>query len=107
MLGIPVVKLAVVGVVGVAVFAFVATGGKRPPQAAADQQTPTQCQFTVNADLLNVRSGPGTSNPIVGGYPHAATLTATTTVQNNFRKIDDTHWVSGDYLQPAASNKCQ
>lgn len=102
MLGIPVMKLAVIGGVGVVAAIALASNG----HGAGASPSQAQCKFQVNADVLNIRSGPGTDNVVVGHYRQGAAVTADNTVKGGFRRIDDTHWVSGDYLVAASGNTC-
>jgi hypothetical protein len=98
--GIPVIKLAVIGGVGVVAFALVAHRN-----ADASQSNP-QCAFTVNADVLNVRGGPSTGERVVGRLVQSQPVTAQPLVQNGFRQLDGTRWASADYLVAAAGNTC-
>lgn len=100
MFGIPVIKLAVVGGVGVVAFAMVAHHN-----AEASQGNP-QCAFTVSADVLNVRAGPATSARVVGRLVQSQPVTAQPVVQNGFRQLDGRRWASADYLVAAAGNTC-
>ena len=100
MFGIPVMKLAVIGGVGFVAFAVLA---HRNASASSSNQ---QCAFTVNADVLNVRAGPSTATAVVGRLVQSQGVTVQPVVQNNFRKIDDTHWASADYLVAAPGNTC-
>jgi len=98
--GIPVMKLAVIGGVGVAAFALLAH-----QNAGASQSNP-QCAFTVNADVLNVRAGPSTADRVVGRLVQRQAVTAQPMVQNGFRQLDGTRWASVDYLVAASGNTC-
>ena len=104
MFGIPVTKIVVLGVVGIAAYAYITSGGK--PIFKNTSDAAAACEFTVNADLLYIRNGPGTDSSKVGSYPHDAAVTATKTVQNGFRQVDGTHWVSNDFLVPKQGNTC-
>jgi uncharacterized protein YgiM (DUF1202 family) len=99
-LGIPVMRLAVIGGLGVAAFAFFAHRN-----AEASQSTP-QCAFTVNADVLNVRSGPSTGERIVGRLVQSQSVTAKPLTQNGFRQLAENRWASVDYLAAASGNTC-
>jgi putative chitinase len=59
-------------------------------------------QFTVTADTLNVRSGPGTSNPAVGTLSKGTVVTAVAE-QNGWKQITApvAGWASAQFLQPA------
>ncbi|AHI01408.1 hypothetical protein GCM10010174_09910 [Kutzneria viridogrisea] len=102
MFGIPVGKLVVVGGVGAVAVLYLISGNKGAGAAPGGPQ----CQYQVTADALNVRSGPGTGNRIVDSYRHGAEITADRLAQNGWRRVDDTHWVSNDYLTPAPGKSC-
>ncbi len=60
-------------------------------------------QFTVTADSLNVRSGPGGSNPTVAGSPLSrGTVVTAVADQNGWKQITApvSGWVSAQFLQP-------
>jgi hypothetical protein len=98
--GIPVMKLAVIGGVGVVAFAMIAH------RNADASQSNAQCAFTVNADVLNVRAGPATTERVVGRLVQSQSTTAQPVVQNGFRQLDGARWASADYLVAAAGNTC-
>ena len=100
MFGIPVMKLAVIGGLGVVAFAMIAHRN-----ADASQGNP-QCAFTVNADVLNVRAGPSTADRVVGRLVQSQAVTAQPLVRNGFRQLDGARWASADYLVAAAGNTC-
>jgi uncharacterized protein YraI len=61
-------------------------------------------QFTVTAASLNVRSGPGASNPTVAGSPLAKGVVVTGVAdQDGWKQISApvSGWVSAQFLQPA------
>jgi uncharacterized protein YgiM (DUF1202 family) len=93
-------KLAVIGGVGVVAFALLTHRN-----ADASGSNP-QCAFTVNADVLNVRSGPSTADRIVGRLVQSQPVTAQALVRNGFRQLDGTRWASADYLVAASGNTC-
>ena len=59
-------------------------------------------QFTVTADSLNVRSGPGTSNPAVGTLSKGTVVTAVAE-QGGWKQLTApvAGWASAQFLQPA------
>jgi putative chitinase len=61
-------------------------------------------QFTVAADSLNVRSGPGTGNAVVSSLTKGTAVTAVAE-QNGWRQITApvAGWVSAQFLQAAAA----
>jgi SH3 domain-containing protein len=80
-------------------------GGVPTPQPAA---TPAAGPlFTVTASTLNVRSGPGASNPTVAGSPLAqGTVVQGLQDQGDWKQVKAqgsgvTGWVSAKFLQPA------
>ena len=63
-------------------------------------------RFTVTADSLNVRSGPGASNPTVAGSPLARGVVVTGVAdQDGWKQISApvSGWVSARFLQPAGA----
>lgn len=83
-------------------------GGVPVPQPAAPAQPAAAGQpMTVSAAQLNVRSGPGTSNPSVSGSPLAkGTVVQAQPAQNGWAQIvvpgtGVAGWVNAAYLQPA------
>ena len=62
MFGIPTRGLVVVGVLAAAGFMYVANEGKK---LGVEEIVARECQMTVIADILNVRSGPADTQPIV------------------------------------------
>jgi hypothetical protein len=85
-------------------------GGVPTPQPATPAAQPAAAGqvFTVSAASLNVRSGPGASNPTVAGspLPHGTTVHVQQ-AQDGWTQITVpgsgvTGWVSSQYLQPAA-----
>lgn len=74
-----------------------------PAQPAADG-----ARFTVTADHLNVRSGPGASNPTVGAPLPQGTVVQAQQTQDGWTHVvvpatGATGWVSAKYLQPVAA----
>lgn len=61
-------------------------------------------QFTVAADSLNVRSGPGTTNAVVSSLTRGTAVTAVAE-QNGWKQITApvAGWVSAQFLQAAAA----
>lgn len=65
------------------------------------------CQFTVTADVLNVRSAPSTRSKVVGKVAEDDTVDAEPTVRNGFRKLADEGWVSEEFLTPVDDASCR
>lgn len=72
------------------------------PNLPPAQPTAGAARFTVTADELNVRSGPGTSNPATGTVAKGTVVTAVAD-QDGWKQITApvSGWVSAKYLQPA------
>lgn len=65
------------------------------------------CQFTVSADVLNVRSSPSTRAKVVDKVARNDALDAEATVRNGFRKLADDGWVAEEYLTPVEDASCK
>jgi hypothetical protein len=101
MLGIPVRGMIVIGVLAAAGVMYVANNMKQAaPAAAAD------CKVTVIADVLNVRSGPADTQPIVSTMPRDAVVRAERTVQNGYRMLDVGKWVHEEFVTPTSDSNC-
>lgn len=86
--------------------------GNSDPKAGGDGGGSTGsnspgCQFTVSADVLNVRSSPSTRSEVVGKFKEEATVDAEPTVRNGFRKLADRGWVAEEYLTPVDDASCE
>ncbi|MFD3875156.1 SH3 domain-containing protein [Streptomyces sp. NPDC058623] len=96
-------------------------GGGLTAQAAAPARTTgaavelapagvlaTQCYYRVNASGgLQIRSGPGTRYSVVGSYPNGATVLASASITNGFRKVGTNRWASAAYLVRITSYPCE
>lgn len=102
MFGISKQTLIVVGaaVVVLLLFSFRDGGG-----AGASGQG--SCEFTVAADVLNVRQGPALDAPVVGKLTGDEQTGAQGTVRNGFRKIAAEKWAAEEYLEPEGGNSCR
>ncbi|MFD3874763.1 SH3 domain-containing protein [Streptomyces sp. NPDC058623] len=68
----------------------------------------TQCYYRVNASGgLQIRSGPGTTYSVVGSYPNGATVLASASTTNGFRKVGTNRWASAAYLVRITSYPCE
>ncbi|HEU4346887.1 MAG TPA: SH3 domain-containing protein [Actinoplanes sp.] len=65
---------------------------------------PDKCQVEVNADVLNVRAGPGTDTPSVGKLSRGDVVDAEAITLNGFRKLGENRWVSQSFV--TASTAC-
>ncbi|XVV03137.1 SH3 domain-containing protein [Actinosynnema sp. CA-248983] len=102
MLGIPLRGMIVIGVLGAAGLMYVANGGKQlVPEPAAQE-----CKVTVTADILNVRSGPADTQPIVATVQRDAVVKAERLVQNGFRLLSDGRWVNDQFVTPTSDSNC-
>jgi uncharacterized protein YgiM (DUF1202 family) len=64
------------------------------------EATPTgdQCRVEVNADVLNVRAGPGADSASVGQLSRGEVVPAQPELTNGFRKIGDNRWVATEFV---------
>ncbi|CAL9674767.1 SH3 domain-containing protein [Saccharothrix sp. NPDC042600] len=102
MLGIPLRGMIVIGVLGAAGLMYVANGGKQ----LGPEQLTRECRVTVTADILNVRSGPADTQPIVATVQRDAVVKAERTVQNGFRLLSDGRWVNDQFVTPTSDSNC-
>ncbi|WP_147455287.1 SH3 domain-containing protein [Saccharothrix australiensis] len=91
------------GVLATAGVMYVANGGK--PMGGASGAS-AECEVTVTADILNVRTGPADTEPIVSTLRLDAVVKAERTVQNGFRQLSDGHWVKDDFVTPTSDGDC-
>lgn len=109
-LGIPKRTLVILAVL-VGVVVIYALGSDRQSSGeegaeGTEGQGSSVCRVSVDADVLNVRSGPGTGSAVVGKLRQDAESDATTVVENGFRKLAEGRWASDDFLQPADGADC-
>jgi Bacterial SH3 domain len=64
------------------------------------------CMMEVTASTLNVRSGPGTNNPVVGTLAEGAEIQADQTISNDFRQLGPNRWAAQRYLDPMPGSNC-
>ncbi|NUT90999.1 MAG: SH3 domain-containing protein [Saccharothrix sp.] len=102
MFGIPLRGMIVIGVLGAAGLMYVANDGK---QLVPDKLS-QECKVTVTADILNVRSGPADTQPIVATVQRDAVVKAERTVQNGFRLLSDGRWVNDQFVTPTSDSNC-
>lgn len=101
MLGIPVRGMIVMGVLAAAGVMYVANNLK-----TAEPSAPAECRITVIADVLNVRSGPADTQPIVSTMPRDAVIRAERTVENGYRMLDVGKWVHEEFVTPTSDSNC-
>lgn len=94
--------LIVIGaLVVVAVLFFVQNGKNGNAQSGSGGGG---CQVQVTADILNVRSGPSTSDQVVSTLRTGSTQAATKTTENGFRELSAGHWAAEDFLKPVSGS---
>ena len=71
------------------------------PSGNASTPTPSSTTYTVTADALNVRSGPGTTYGILRTVSQGQEVTGTPD-NSGWVKIADNEWVAASYLQASA-----
>lgn len=84
------------------------------PSSGTEQQSGVRqlvpCVVRVDADQLNVRSGPGTANPVVGTLDRGAIVPAARGTQGSFRQLGPGRylgrWVADEYLRPMPGANC-
>ena len=59
-----------------------------------------RCQVEVNADVLNVRAGPGTETETLRKLSRGDVVDAMPDTLNGFRKLAEDGWVSQEYVTP-------
>ena len=102
MFGIPVRGMIVIGVLVGAGLMYAANGGK--PMGEADAST--TCRMTVTADVLNVRSGPADTQPILSTLQRDAVTRAERKVENGYRMLDTGRWVNEEFVAPTSDSEC-
>ncbi len=103
MLGIPVRGMVVAGVLAAAGLMYVANEGRR---LGVEEVAAHECKVTVVADVLNVRSGPSDTQPIVATMPRDAVVRAEPRVENGFRLLADGRWVKDEFVMPTSDSTC-
>ncbi|WP_245266998.1 SH3 domain-containing protein [Saccharomonospora piscinae] len=109
MLGIPKRTFVIVGaVLGVAlIYSSGAEQRESEAEGAGGSGEQAACTVTVTADILNVRSGPGTGHDVVGKFREDAEVEATTEVRDGFRRVGDGRWASDEFLEPVDGARCE
>ncbi|PSL54636.1 hypothetical protein B0I31_106150 [Saccharothrix carnea] len=103
MFGIPVRGMVVAGVLAAAGLMYVANEGKK---LGVEEVAARECRVTVIADVLNVRSGPADTQPIVATLPRDAVVGAENRVENGFRLLADGRWVKDEFVTPTSDSGC-
>ncbi|MFD1148190.1 SH3 domain-containing protein [Saccharothrix hoggarensis] len=103
MFGIPVRGAVVAGVLAAAGLMYVANDGR---QLGLEEVANRECRVTVIADILNVRSGPADTQPIVATMRRDAVTSAERRVENGFRLLSDGRWVKDEFVTPTSDSDC-
>ncbi|MFD7656268.1 SH3 domain-containing protein [Actinosynnema sp. NPDC059797] len=104
MLGVPVRAMVVLGVLGAAGLMYVANGGER--LGAEEEEVTGECRVTVVADILNVRSGPADTQPIVSTLRRDFVVEAEPRVENGFRLLSEGRWAKDEFVVPTEDSSC-
>jgi len=75
-------------------------------QPESDAGRPAPCSVKVSADMLNVRSGPGTQHPVVGTLTADVVVEAARVTEGGFRQLGPDRWVAEQYLDPMPGSNC-
>ncbi|HEY0640355.1 MAG TPA: SH3 domain-containing protein [Pseudonocardiaceae bacterium] len=67
----------------------------------AGQPTGETCRVEVNADILNVRAGPGADTALVDKLNRGDVVEATSETSNGFRRIGTDRWVASEFVTVA------
>ncbi|MGM1060787.1 SH3 domain-containing protein [Saccharothrix sp. Mg75] len=103
MFGIPTRGLVVAGVLATAGVMYVANGGQK---MGVEETAGGTCRVTVVADVLNVRSGPADTQPVVATLRRDAVVDAAPRVENGFRLLADGRWVKEEFVTPTSDSSC-
>ncbi|MGH3816057.1 MAG: SH3 domain-containing protein [Pseudonocardiaceae bacterium] len=63
------------------------------------------CTMRVT-DALNVRSGPGSSDPVVDTLAEGEVVSADPTIRNGYRQLGPGRWAAQQYLEPTSGSNC-
>ncbi|MGH3433136.1 MAG: SH3 domain-containing protein [Thermocrispum sp.] len=109
-LGIPKRALFVAAVLVGVTLIYILGNGDRTPGGNGGGSTGGNdpgCQFTVSADVLNVRASPSTRANVVGKVTEEDTVDAEPTVRNGFRKLAEDGWAAEEFLAPVDGASCR
>jgi hypothetical protein len=103
---IPLRGLIVLGVYAVVAGLWTVNGGR--PLDAVDRIGTGQrpCRITVVVDVLNVRSGPADTKPVVATMPRDAVTNAEQVVENGYRMLGRGRWVDENLVEPTSDSHC-
>jgi len=100
-------RTLLIGGVLVAVLVLYVLGSeKRRNDTATPTADVNQCRVTVTADVLRVHAGPELAARVVDRLTKGQETDADKLVQNGFRKLGDSRWVSVDFAQPVSGRNC-
>ena len=68
--------------------------------------TTRPCTVTVTADILNARSSPDGSAPVVDTYHRGEVVSADRTMSNGFRQLAPDRWVAAEFVDPTPGSDC-
>ncbi|GGM59255.1 hypothetical protein GCM10012275_33030 [Longimycelium tulufanense] len=103
----PVIVAVALGAVALALVASPRDGKQNEPNPVSPASERNQCEFRVTADLLNVRSGPGTGERVVDTLRNNMLVAATDQTERGFRKLSEGRWASEKFLRAAPGNACR
>jgi hypothetical protein len=66
----------------------------------------TGCRVAVAVDVLNERSGPVVTAPVVGTLTRGQVVPASKTVTASYRQLGDGRWVADLNVTPTAGSVC-
>jgi hypothetical protein len=64
------------------------------------------CTVMVTADVLNARSSPDGSAPVVETYRKGEVVSADRTTRNGFRQLAPDRWAAAEFLDPTPGSDC-
>lgn len=102
LLGFPKRTLIIAGVL--VVVGFLTLSGGLEKVLSSFKSGP--CQFTVSADVLNVRALPSTKAPVVDTLSDGEELSAYPAVKNGFRMLSETKWAADKFLTKVPGTIC-
>ncbi|KID32625.1 SH3 domain-containing protein [Prauserella rugosa] len=107
-LGIPKRALIILAALIAVIVLYAVTGGELSSEAegSGGESGSGECTMVVDADALNVRSGPSTGDPVVDSLEQDSETEATGEVRDGFRKLAEGRWAADDFLQPADGSSC-
>lgn len=94
------------GLVGVLALYVLGSENRTQDGSSSPAANATQCRVTVTADVLNVRAEPNTNAERVGSLTRGEETDAEKVLENGFRKIGDSRWVSAEFIQTLPGRDC-